>query len=990
MESYGLAFSQELVVEKVLLVPTWTESDQGRIIYSLRNKRCYIGRLNDWEILGIYEYMIKDHHLFTDDQITGSKHAISALRVPIEFSSDTVSITNPIATQYDSDKEFFGFDSTSNVQFVLDGIHHNLNNTQFKFSDESLTIDMFSDSVTAMAFGVQQDINKLASATTADWNLVDIIIDDPNANFGHVLGLSPTSLQDALVDLAKYLETISASNIPATLSSSPESIMIQFAFDEIQSKQYDLHFTDIEDGPQMYDENELSLLHTTSNAPMDWIEPGSFNINVRLPNVHNSIVEMDTIVVSSEKYFPKGECLTTSIQNTVVFDRITNSPADYYSTGLQQGLEIIRDLQCAPPDRALECSPMLIVASQEEFDTTTRVEQRKDDSLCCPLTKNDNDEDWGLIFSTWHRFSHEKGYNYQPAITSHLGSYALTADGIKTTADSHSHNGTVSFNAYDCFEFEVTITSDTTDNDMIGIVAAFHVDSSGWEHTLTAVRIHGSEEDYMAIGGDGSEANPGTHVQWALVYNYRQDTEWLILDGTGGTAKCPSSYQGDPWSEETGWFNHFSRIKVTRKLDSLSVSCTNWDTEEPFRATLSINLDSDPRLAKFKGPQRYGYSAHSTMNATWERQVIDCLDCGSTNCRDMVLSHEGGCIHTSDPSEIAGLKATLGDTDSTCWPCSRLETVGENLIDFEEVWSTWLRYASPGESTDTWTFINGSIHSTDNWQYVSYFYSSQRYSKYRFELTVRSGNSDDDGIFLVAAHSSNSNLIVMRTQGGLGSSIGSFSVIYNYGLSGMVVLGKMSYNDSSGSWSGRFSRLSVCRYDDILTIMCSNFNSTSLNPNTMVTVDLKDYPLLSGPKSIGFGCISQADSWFSDPGLYAVESPPPPEPIPHIYDYHEQTLWVWADCAWSPVELEYPCGGYIDEPSPCSLVKQSCSALDTTVRKIYDIANLYMYEWDPEECIWVAEHCPDWSELNRNTIFYNDITCRVFYHDCDRQWSPLV
>ncbi len=94
MESYGLTFRHNLVVEHVLVRKPWTKIDQGRIIYDRSTRRCYVGQLSDWTMLGIYDYMIKDHHLFTDDQLSGSDHAILAIRIPIHFNSNTHSTPN--------------------------------------------------------------------------------------------------------------------------------------------------------------------------------------------------------------------------------------------------------------------------------------------------------------------------------------------------------------------------------------------------------------------------------------------------------------------------------------------------------------------------------------------------------------------------------------------------------------------------------------------------------------------------------------------------------------------------------------------------------------------------------------------------------------------------------------------------------------------------------------------------------------------------------
>ena len=54
MESYGLTFRHDLVVEHVRVREPWTESDQGRIIYEHVTQRCYVGQLNDCDGSDLY------------------------------------------------------------------------------------------------------------------------------------------------------------------------------------------------------------------------------------------------------------------------------------------------------------------------------------------------------------------------------------------------------------------------------------------------------------------------------------------------------------------------------------------------------------------------------------------------------------------------------------------------------------------------------------------------------------------------------------------------------------------------------------------------------------------------------------------------------------------------------------------------------------------------------------------------------------------------
>lgn len=1004
MESYGLRLKHNLTVEYVNGLSPWTSVDAGRVLYDTRTRRCYVGKLDHWGIVGLYDYMIKESHLFTDDEITGSKHAISALHIPVELSTYGQQLLEPIAHDYVNNNNFFTFDSTSNVQFVFDAIRFHLFSVDFDLDTDSVNADSISFNTSALPYDVINDVqdklNELAKFDSLDILLAPLDTSNPDQDFGYLLGILSFNIKEALVDIERYLSKLNSENIPLTISGLGETT-VQFVFDELYRRHSSGKFIDLYDGPQEISSNTLDVIQSNGENLFIWNEPTSTNIHVRFPNVFGEVNEMENTIITNKYFHPSEICDMNSVDNTVIFGATSYSPKDFFSTSIQHGLEMIRELQCAGEPRALDCYPSLVTGSQQEFDTSTQMEQRKDDALCCPLTKNDNDEDWSLIFSSWHRFSHEKGYDTQPAIPTHLNAYALTGDGIMTTADTHSHNGVISFNAYDCFEFEVTLTSDTLDNDMIGVVVAFCVDSDGWEHTITAIRIHGSTEDYMPIENDG--ATP-VHVQWALVYNYRQDTEYLIADGTASTQQCPSAPSGTPWGEETGWNGAVTRIKVHRMLNQITVSCTDWNTEEPYVAPLSVNLDSDARLNKFKGPQRYGYSAHSTMNATWERQIIDCLDCGTTNCRQLQATQANGCVTSSDPAEIASLKSSLPKTDGNCFGSCFDVTVGAAIpIDFNDVFNNWSRLITGSATIDNWHMDSGKIICSSNQSGLQYFLSPTKYERYQFELTVTSPDPDDDFIFIVIAGDlSGNNICAVRSLCACNAAPDvwpTWVIVYNFGQSDEDWL---AWNDGlgdearTGGWNGRYSRIKVCRSDDTISILASRFNSLTYDDDSLAVIDLNDDFRLTkfkGPQSIGFGCGSQNAATFDAPSLNEIgEMVVSSDPIPAIYDGSEDTLWEWdsSSCSWIPTQIELPCGGYIDEPKLCSdNAPTSCAQLDTEVRPVYDVANGNIYHWNRDECTWDKEDCPDWTILERNTIYYNDITCKVYYYNCDRQWIPL-
>jgi len=763
MESYGLTLRHDLVIEHVLVRLPWTESDQGRIIYDRSTRRCYIGQVSGWAILGIYDYMVKDNHLFTDDEISGSEHAISAIRIPIELSSSAHTLFDDIINGYSSNNNFFSYDTTSNVQFVFDGMYNVMRNSEVVFDVgimNSLLADITSSGIPySITSTIQETLGELKNLRADEIKLTDTSV------FGVIVGSAAHDINRSLIDFARYMTEYDANNIPIEVIAYPGNTTVQYIINDLHTRTSTSSFIELLDVPNEYDESQLSIIGTNGRDSGIWDTPSAGNINVKLSSIFKDDGDIhDDIVTTSNYFHPTESCITARVTNTFDFSKISFSPLQFYSTGVQQGLEVIKEMICTEPPRSLACEPMLVVNTQDELIRVQNIEQQRDDAGC------------------------------------------------NTFCDA-------------------TIEDITTD-----------------------------------------------------CYNY--------------------------------------------------------------------------------------------------------------------IVRSNGCEAASDPTVIAQMKEDLVLEDKTCFAgCYDNVAVGANLLSLTDAFDNWPRWANAGEPTDPWEFIGGSIHSTYNFQYLCYFYSPDSYETYRFELTVRSDDADDDYLLLIAAHGTNSNICVMRTKGG--GNLGpprypTYCVIYNYNLPGETIIGTaVNIEAGGGGWDGDRSRLFVCRSKNILTVACSPFGSETINPDTQITIDLSAYSSLSGPRPVGFGAASQPEAWFSSPSLFELGPPLPSEtPIPDIYDIPEQTRWCWVtgegNCFWEPLFVNLPCGGEVNAMIPCTdTAPSSCSGLPDEARLIYDISTSVIYEWDNSTCSWLEQACPIWDDLAPNTVYYNDITCKIFYFDCDKQWFPL-
>lgn len=204
------------------------------------------------------------------------------------------------------------------------------------------------------------------------------------------------------------------------------------------------------------------------------------------------------------------------------------------------------------------------------------------------------------IFNTWDRFSHA-GTDLQPALPGELGSweYDSTADVLQSTLNSSSYLGFVSSTTHDKYWHEVELSSTAADDDSIGIVLAYHIDKDGRQHTLSALR---------SAGGTFSAG-------FVLVYNHLQSDKWTAVSAASATMVLAKNPEG------TGWQGLATKLRATRNDNLLEVRATQFypvgTSATAYVSTLKINLNQDPRLAKFFGPQAYGYSCQSQLAASY-------------------------------------------------------------------------------------------------------------------------------------------------------------------------------------------------------------------------------------------------------------------------------------------------------------------------------------------------------------------------------------
>ncbi|WDS62175.1 hypothetical protein [Pseudomonas phage D6] len=236
----------------------------------------------------------------------------------------------------------------------------------------------------------------------------------------------------------------------------------------------------------------------------------------------------------------------------------------------------------------------------------------------CSIVENDTDletqkgasETFESVFKWWKRIS-RGGQTYTDEFNAaelEAWSYNATTDAIACTINSASVVGFVSPEKYDDYTFEVQVTSNNNDDDFVGVIIAYALDKSdNTTHILTAQRTGNGRGPFMIdkdFNGYGISRYPIDTVFDGLTW----------LNGTVATGAGANGANGGWSAAPLG-----ARIKVTRKQNIITMETTQFgssDYHEPAKRV--IDLSADPQLAVFMGPQSFGYTATSQINATWK------------------------------------------------------------------------------------------------------------------------------------------------------------------------------------------------------------------------------------------------------------------------------------------------------------------------------------------------------------------------------------
>lgn len=222
------------------------------------------------------------------------------------------------------------------------------------------------------------------------------------------------------------------------------------------------------------------------------------------------------------------------------------------------------------------------------------------------------------VFESWKMFSHSATADNANATDMRGWSYIESADTIQQKENSASYTGFISPVSYSNYELMVRVYSSDTDDDMIGLVAAFAKDSDGKEHTLSFLRTTRGDGIYWQSTG------------WACVLDFRTQRKSAL---TGTTAILQQINNSDT-NPNKAWNNFYVNennggtvIYVKREGNVFTAKCSKFGTTELLDSTemvIDLNALSTqyPTLNLFKGASPWGYSTYSQKMSRYQNISI--------------------------------------------------------------------------------------------------------------------------------------------------------------------------------------------------------------------------------------------------------------------------------------------------------------------------------------------------------------------------------
>lgn len=210
------------------------------------------------------------------------------------------------------------------------------------------------------------------------------------------------------------------------------------------------------------------------------------------------------------------------------------------------------------------------------------------------------------VFNTWTKFSHLNGNDNAVASELSAWTYDSSKDTIVQPQNTTSYCGFISPNTYSEYDITVRLYSTGSDDDTIGLVAAFATDPSGKQHTLSFLRSPG-----------------GTDAKWICKVDYCTFSMTQTTYNQITLADKSSTTTGSKVSWNTSTIGTGTIVNMKRSGNVFTAKCSQFNSSVlDNNTTITIDLDAlsstYPVLNYFKGSAAWGYSTFSQPYSMYE------------------------------------------------------------------------------------------------------------------------------------------------------------------------------------------------------------------------------------------------------------------------------------------------------------------------------------------------------------------------------------
>lgn len=259
---------------------------------------------------------------------------------------------------------------------------------------------------------------------------------------------------------------------------------------------------------------------------------------------------------------------------------------------------------------------------------------------------------------------------------------------------------------------------------------------------------------------------------------------------------------------------------------------------------------------------------YNSTTKTLKADVVIYQDKNDTN--NLQLLAEGLYVPkviTEDTDTIALTIISNGET---------LKDIYDNGIRFSHNKNSWNNVYNASEvNAWYWDDAKQSFVQPNNTTYFTGFVTSDFYDYYTHQTTIKSTGADNDlnGLIIGFVFDENNNPHTLSVVVQRGSDFGSetrYALVYDYYLPDQqIIYYKLPGNQGSGNWSDLTNGITIqaTKYKNKISCMCSDWNSTTLNPNSLMEIDLDDYSwgyLFKDKVRYGYCNQSQANTYFTN------------------------------------------------------------------------------------------------------------------------------